>query len=192
MPALADARLARPPADGFPAYPLDFPIADRVPYSLGVDMGVIRSEFAAGNARQRRLYRAMPTALALQFHMRFDALYLWQNWINANGFDWFYCPVSTMYAGGPPNPDNMRYELLRFTGDLAITADGWNYAAVTVTAELSPLAEAMNPGGASGGWIIGGTPASPSGGWIIGGTPITPPPDTITGGTPAFPSSLAG
>lgn len=178
-------------AASVPRYPADFPIADREPYSYRVDMGVVRSEMAAGNARQRRAYSIMPHSFALSFHMRVEELYLWQNWINAHGFAWFLCPVSTMYAGSPPAAANLRYEVLRLTSDLQVSMNGWDWVGVTVAAELANDAQAINPPIGLGGWIIGGTPAAPSTDWIIAGTPAAPSPVWVLAGTAEFPSSLA-
>jgi len=176
--------------DDFEVYPSSFPVPDRQPYAYAVDMAVVRSDFSAGNARQRRAFRNMPHAFALSFHMRIEELFFWQNWVNANAFDWFHCPVSTMYAGGPPEAENLRHEILRFTSDLNVQMDGWNWVSVTVAAELSGDAFAtLTPWGA-GGWIIGGTPGDPSIDWIIGGTPGAPSPDWVIPGTPAFPAIL--
>ena len=176
-------------AGDVPTYPANFVIADRQPYGYVVDMGIVRSEMAAGNARQRRVFRNMPHALALVFHMRIEELFLWQSWVNAFAYSYFTCPVSTMYAGGPPVADNIRPEVLRFTSDLQIAMDGWDYVAVTVSAELAADAFALAPPVGIGGWIDGGTPAAPSPDWIIGGTPGAPSPDWIIGGSAAFPAS---
>lgn len=171
-----------------PAYPATFVIPDRQPYSYSVDMGIIRSEMAAGNARQRRAFTNMPHALSLSFHMRIEELWYWQNWVNTYAYSWFLCPVSTMYAGGPPAPSNLRYEVLRFTSDLQVAMDGWDWVAVTVAAELSANAESHID---FGDWIIGGTPAAPNSDlWHIGGTPADPSPEWALAGTPARPSSL--
>lgn len=178
-----------PPADGFPVYPATFPVAERVPYAVTVDMGVIRSDFAAGNARQRRAYRTMPHALALTFRLRTTELLTWQNWVNAYAFEWFYCPVATMYAGEPPAPGTLSYELLRFTGNLDAQALGWNLHALSVFAELSPAAEAANAGWGAGGWIVGGTPPAPSPVWIIAGGPFEPAAALIVAGSPPIPAS---
>lgn len=185
MPDLAPA-----PADGFPVYPGDFPFAARLPYSYAVDMGVIRSEMAAGNARQRRIFRTMPHALALAFELRVTELYLWQGWVNAFAFDWFYCPVSTMYAAGPPEAQTVRYELVRFTGDLGVTMNGHNLVSVAVAAELSPQAFADAPPAGVGPWVVAGTPGASSTDWMIGGSPAAPSPATCIAGSPAFPASL--
>jgi hypothetical protein len=179
-----------PYVSGWPQYPATFPIPNRQPYGYGVDMGVVRSDFAAGNARQRRAFRTMPTALALSFSMRIEDLYTWQNWVNANAFDWFACPVSTMFAGSPPTPGNTRFELLRFTSDLSVQMEGFNWVAIQVAAELAPDAQAANPGWGAGGWIVGGTPASPSPDWVIGGSPVGPSTGAIIAGSPAIPATF--
>jgi hypothetical protein len=174
-----------------PAYPTAFPIADRLPYAYQVDMGLVRSEMAAGNTRQRRAYDIMPHFLALSFHLRIEELFLWQTWVNANAYSFFLCPVSTMYAGEPPNPDNIRSEVLRFTSDLTIAMEGWDLVAVTVSAELANDAHATAPIVGLGGWIIAGTPAAPNVDWWIAGTPAAPSaPNWVLAGTPAAPSSL--
>lgn len=176
----------------FPSYPSVHPIPDRAPYAYGVDMGVVRSDFAAGNSRQRRGYVTMPHLLQLTFHLRVEELYLWQRWINAYGYSWFNLPISTMYAGGPPVASNIRYEVVRFVSDLAIAMDGWNWVSVAVSAEMSIDAWAADQdnGAGIGGWVIGGRPGSPSADWYIGGSPPLPSPQWVKAGTPAFPSSF--
>jgi len=182
-------------AASVPAYPADYPIADRSPYSYQVDMGVIRSEMAAGNFRQRRVFKNMPHAIALVFHMSIETLHSWQAWVNENAYAYFTCPISTMYAGGPPTPGNIRAEVLRFTSDLAIAMDGFDYVAVTVGAELAPdayvsSAYALNAPVAGGNWVIDGTPPAPSDpDDIIAGTPAAPASPTVSGGTPGAPAS---
>lgn len=193
-PPFSPGVIPKPPgpmAAAVPSYPEIFVIPDRQPYSYKVDMGVIRSEMAAGNARQRRAYRIMPHALALSFHMRIEELYLWQNWINEFAYSYFLCPVSTMYAGGPPVAGNIRYEVLRFTSDLQVQMEGWDWVSVQVGAELSNDAQANNPPIGINPWIVGGTPAAPNSAlWYVGGRPLSPSPAWATAGTPAFPSSL--
>jgi hypothetical protein len=176
--------------DDLSVYPSDFPIADRSPYSYAVDMGVVRSEFSAGNSRQRRAYTIMPHVISLVFHMRVEDSYVWQTWINGNAYTFFHCPVSTMYAGEPPDNTNLRYEILRFTSDLAVTMDGWDWVGFTVAAELSNDAHSTAPPVALGGWIVGGQPPAPSSDLFIGGTPAAPSVAWVLAGTPSAPSSF--
>jgi hypothetical protein len=194
---LPPLRAARDPSlppptfdDDLSVYPADFVVADQSPYSYSVDMGLVRSEFAAGNSRQRRAYNIMPHMIALTFHMRVEALFVWQSWINANAYTFFHCPVSTMYAGEPPTPANLRYEILRFTSDLAVSMDGWDWVGVTVAAELSNDAHSTAPPVALGGWLVAGQPNAPSVNTFTGGTPAAPSPDWVEAGTPDAPSSF--
>lgn len=179
-------------ASSVPQYPATFPNAAREPYAYSVDMGVLRSEMAAGNARQRRTYRVQPHALALSFTLRVEELYLWQNWCDAFAYSWFACPVSTMYAGSPPDPANLRYEVLRFTSSLEVEMVGWDLVAVRVAAELSSDAHANNsPAWGTYGWIVAGTPAAPAPDWYVAGEPSAePPPDDAIAGTATFPAAL--
>ena len=176
--------------DDLEVYPAIFPVPDRQPYAYSVDMGLVRSEFAAGNTRQRRAYSIMPHMLSLAFHMRVEELFLWQSWVNQFAFTWIHCPVSTMYAGQPPDPANMRYEILRFASDLAVAMDGFDWIAVTVTAELSNDAHATAPPIGLGGWIVAGLPTTPAADWEVAGTPAAPAPDWILAGTPDNPASF--
>ena len=76
-----------------PTYPGDFPLPDRAPYSIAVDMGVVRSDMAAGNSRQRRMFTNMPQMFGLSFKLHTAELADWQNWVNDNAYRWFYsCP----------------------------------------------------------------------------------------------------
>src|SRR6188768_3475944 len=124
-------------------YPPSFPLPDRTPYSLGVDMGLIRSEMAAGNARQRRIFRHMPTALALTFHMNTATLFQWQQWVNFYAYDWFNLPLMDMYSGY--SGALITAQAARFTSDLRLVMDGHDWWAVSVSAELNFGLSALLP-----------------------------------------------
>src|SRR6516225_2469354 len=113
-------------APALPVYLEDFPLPDQSPYSIAVDMGIVRSPMSGGNVRQRRLYANMPQAFALAFHMHTAELALWQDWVNETAYDWFYLPLSSMYSAGRDDfspPGLVSYHVARFISDLAIAMD---------------------------------------------------------------------
>jgi hypothetical protein len=130
-----------------PTYLDGFPLPDRAPYSIAVDMGLIRSAMAAGNVRQRRQYANMPQLFSLTFHLHTAELWVWQTWVNETAYNWFYLPLASMYAAaGPGFPGGMiSYHIARFTSDLAVTLEGHDWYSVTVAAEISPQMYATAP-----------------------------------------------
>jgi hypothetical protein len=171
-----------------PFYLDNFPLPDQAPYSIAVDMGIVRSPMAAGNVRQRRLYDNMPQLFSLQFHMHTAELWVWQTWVNETAYNWFYLPLASMYAGdGQGLPGGMlSYHIARFTSDLAVTLEGYDWYSVTVAAEISPQMfataprppgldriDALGPGDDVGNVIDGGVPFRLSmDGPIDGGGPL--------------------
>lgn len=163
-----------------PIYPGTFPLPDRAPYSIAVDMGIVRSAMAAGNVRQRRLYGNMPQTFSLAFQLHTDELADWQSWVNDNAYDWILLPLASLYAPlGEPLADGsaaglVSLHLARFTSDLAISLEVPDWFAVSVTAELSPamFAEAPRPSGLDR--IDGLHPADNLPGVIDGGHPYAP------------------
>lgn len=150
-------------------YPPGFPLPDRQPYGIAADMGVVRSPMAAGNARQRRLYRHMPQQFQLSFHLHTSELYQWQYWVNLYAYDWFALPLASMFA--PPanwSPDGIQPagqispHIARFISDLSISMDGYDWFGVTVAAEVSPDMLAFVPRPPGMDVIDAGTPDNPS------------------------------
>jgi Putative Ig domain len=159
-------------------YPQTFPCPDRQPYSLAVDAGVLRTQFSAGNFRQRRIYRRMPTLLSLQFTMRADELTAWQEWCNANAWNWFQIDLESALGKG----QILAPHEIRFITSLDINSEGWNLVSVTVAAEMSPamLAGAFVP-------VLPGPPimtVPPFSNNVAIGTPFTLQPTVIGGRFP--------
>jgi hypothetical protein len=144
-------------------YPRKFPLPDRQPYSLAVDAGLLRSQFNAGNTRQRRQYFRLPTIMALQFTLRAEELAEWQEWCNANAWTWFQIDLQSALGKG----EILAPHEVRFITSLDISSVGWNLVSVTVGAEMSPamLADAFTPVEppiAGPYWIVAGTPGNPA------------------------------
>ena len=132
-------------APDLPVYLDDFPLPDRAPYSIAVDLGLIRSPVMTNAPHQRRLYRHMPEIFTLQFHMRTALLPLWQFWANETGYSWFYLPLASPYAAdagyrpdGTQPAGQISLHACRFISGLAIAMEGHDWLGVTVAAELSP------------------------------------------------------
>lgn len=133
-------------APAFPIYLAEFPLPDRAPYSIAVDMGLIRSPVASSAPNQRRLYRNMPQMFSLAFHMRTAELQYWQLWVNETAYSWFALPLASIYAPGAgyrPEVDQpsgqVSLHVARFISDLAIAMEGHDWLGVTVAAELAPV-----------------------------------------------------
>jgi hypothetical protein len=121
-------------APSLPTYVVGFPLPDRAPYSIAVDMGIVRSDSSTGAPQQRRVFGHMPQRFSLVFHMRVARLALWQLWVNETASDWFYLPLASMYAAA----DQVTLHAARFIGDLRVEMDGHDWLRVTVAAELAP------------------------------------------------------
>jgi len=171
-------------------YPDSLPCAQIKPYSITVDMGLVRTAMEGGHMRQRRMYRTMPHAFALEFIMTPVDLGAWQEWVNVNAYDYFLMPkLESMYSG-------KLFEIasphsIRFTGNLAIENVVYGWVRVRVTAELDPLHDALTgPFAPTGDWIIAGTPPMPSADSVIAGRAAAPAVDDVHAGTPGRPSAV--
>ena len=175
------------------SYPRDFQCPQIKPYSVAVDMGVLRTAMEGGNQRQRRRYRIMPHLFRLEFIMQALDLGIWQTWVNKFAYDYFLMDLESMWsaiAGGITAP-----HLVRFTSDLDIENVTYGWVRVKCVAEISPNQWALaGPQIPTFMWIVGGTPLVPSSdNWIIAGAPTSPSmPDWITAGTPQFPAAIVG
>src|SRR6187549_3467750 len=116
------------------AYPADFRCAQISPYSLAVDMGVVRTPMDGGNARQRRAYFDMPTLYSLEFVMTVQELGRWQEWANDNAYDYFVIDNLESWQSGKlgriASPHN-----IRFISDLTIDNPVYGWVRVKVQAE---------------------------------------------------------
>jgi hypothetical protein len=172
-------------------YPRLFRLPNFTPYGLSVDMGILRNAMDAGNTRQRRKYKNMPTAIKLEFAMTWKQLRAWQNWTNEYAYTWFEMEAISMYSrdGGK----DCYPHILRFISDLTIQAMNVpGYCKIDVLAELSPEMFANKVLPLSYDWIVGKTPPDPSPDWHIAGEPGNPSrPSWNIGGTPSAPNSMA-
>lgn len=155
-------------------YPTGFQCPQIKPYSLGVDMGVLRTPMQGGNARQRRMYRHMPTVFRLEFIIQALDLGEWQSWVNRFAYDYFVINIESMWSGS--SGVIAAPHLVRFISDLEMENVTYGWIRVRVQAELSPNQ-----------WSIAG-PLLPTYQWIVGGTPGAPagmiPPTTLAGVSP--------
>lgn len=159
------------------AYPADFRCAQITPYAIAVDMGLLRTQMDGGGARQRRLYKTMPTVYSLEFIMTVQELGAWQIWVNDNAYDYFIIDNLESFRSGLKGQVSSPHSI-RFISNLAIDNPVFGWVRVKVQAEGAIAAP-------EAGWIVGGTPAAPSPLWIIAGTVVAPSPGMIYAGTPA-------
>lgn len=132
-------------APDLPVYFEEFPLPNRAPYAIAVDMGVVRNTMGTGNAKQRRLYNHMPQQFSLAFQLRTRELEVWQFWVNLYAYNWFYMPLASMFSpSANQSPDGVQprglisYHITRFITDLAINMIGHDLWEVSVAAEISP------------------------------------------------------
>jgi len=171
-------------------YPDSFQCAQITPYAIAVDMGVLRTAMEGGGSRQRRLYRTMPHAFALEFVMTVPELAAWQEWVNANAYDYFtIAKLESMYAGKVNQIASPHS--IRFTSDLAIDNPVYGWVRVKVSAELDPRQDSLSgPLVPSYNWVVGGTPPAPSNtAAVIAGTPADVSLDKVSAGTPILPAA---
>ena len=168
-------------------YPAGWPLPRFSPYSYVADSGLIRPPMSGGFARQRRLYDVRPqTWKGVQFAIPAALFYLWSEWINSYGFEFFTIPLASRLSAqaGRPVADT----IVRITSDLAIELQENAVYIVTVDLEQSPVQASNYAPPPGGNWIIGGRPPAPSADNVIGGRPASPAPDWIIAGRPGSPS----
>jgi hypothetical protein len=87
-----------------------------------------------GGARQRRLYRTMPTVYALEFVMTVEQLGDWQPWVNDNAYDYFTIGNLESYQSGQLGKVSSPH-VIRFISNLAIDNPVFGWVRVKVQAE---------------------------------------------------------
>jgi hypothetical protein len=173
-------------------YPAAFPCPSRIEgHSQAMNAGLVRTPMEAGNARQRRTHRILPTRISLVFVIDQKDYAAWLTWINSNAWDgWVSMKLPGLEASRLGL--NTAAIAVRFITDLQATLMPvhrlwyWN---VRVEAEYIPTPEQLAPV-PIGHWIIAGTPGNPAPDWIIAGTPPLPSVDVISSGTIAAPAAL--
>lgn len=176
--------MVAPAAHIWPAT-LPNPVAN--PHDFIVNMGVSRVRMQAGNTKQRRMFRHMPTQWGLAWQVDTKHMMALTKWIHQFGTDWFECPVVSMYAAR--NGKIIDLLTCRVIGDLSIAPDGHNLWRVSTEVEISPEIYQKHVI-VTKDWIIAGNPASPSApDWYIGGTPALPSVDTVLPGRPGAPNA---
>lgn len=166
-------------------FPADFRLPDWADYAIAVDMGVLRTSFDSGHARQRRRYTHMPHVFSITFSLHWHMLGRFQAWWNRYAYEWFEMPVPDMYA----SLDEKRCspQIVRAIGDLQIRPSGRDHYQISTYMELSPAAFGTLPTDDCK-WIIAGTPTAPAPDTFTGGTPAAPAANTVTAGTPRNPA----
>ena len=173
-------------------YPALFPCPSRIEgHNQSMSAGLVRTPMEAGNARQRRTHRVLPTSISLVFMVNQPDYASWLTWVNENAWDdWVLMNL--------PGLEASRLGLdtaaiaVRFTTDLQadlLPVHRLWWWRVRVQAEWVPSPESL-VSVPIGPWVIADI-ANPPPDWIIAGTPPTPSLDTFTGGTPLKPSAYA-
>lgn len=168
-------------------WPAGFPEPVITPHDLSINMGISRVKMQAGNYKQRRYFKHMPTVWNIRWQANSNQMLLMVKWIHSNGFDWFNIPLVSMWSS--ENGELKTPTAVRLTSNVEIVAVEHNYFDITATVELSPdvFAGAVLP---SYIWIVGQEPQNPATpDWYIGETPAAPSTDVVIAGTPAAPNA---
>jgi hypothetical protein len=172
-------------------YPAQFPCPSRIEgHSQAMSAGLVRSPMEAGNARQRRMHRVLPTRISLVFVMTQEMYGAWLPWVNTNAFDdWVTMRLPGLLAGrlGLDTAEISVRFMSDPQGDLLPVHRLW-YWRVRVEAEYVPTPEQLTPI-FTGDWIVAGVPAFPAPDWIVAGTPPDPSLDWISAGTALKPAA---
>ena len=159
-------------------YPAPFPCPSRIEgHSQAMNAGLIRTPMEAGNARQRRTHRILPTRISLVFVINQPDYAAWLTWVNANAWDeWVSMKLPGLEAsrlGLDTAAIAVRF-MTDLQADLMPVHRLW-YWRVRVEAEYIPTPAQLVP--------------VPIGDWIIAGTPGAPSPDLISSGTVDAPAA---
>ena len=172
-------------------YPKDFPNPTIEGYGISVDMGITRTVFDTGRARQRRRYKTMPQVFSFNFVVPIHQLELWQIWVNKFAYSYFKMNA-TSYLTGYENDKFCSEHKVRFISDLSLTPATPEHMRISVAAEMIALSEASLPAHFTGDWIIAGDPATPSPEWAIAMNPdlASPSTDWTNPGSPSSPAAI--
>jgi len=167
-------------------FPPDLPCVSRIDgYSFNSSSSLYRTDFDAGNARQRRSNFVLPQEFTLSWRCPNDKLHPLFTWLNAYGYNWFNLRLASIESSelGQFASDIV----VRLMTDISISLNPiykQQWWTLSVGAEYWPP-ESMLVGGS---WVIGRTPGDPSPDWVVGRGPPDPPLSRVIGGTPELPS----
>lgn len=172
-------------------YPASFPCPSRIEgHSQSMAAGLVRTPMEAGNARQRRMHRVLPTAVSLVFMIDQEAYAAWLVWVNTWAFDGFVTMklpgLEASRLGQATAPIAVRF-ISDLEAELVPAHRLW-YWRVRVTAEYQPGEAALEPV-TRGAWIIARYPSTPGAEAIIAGRPGSPSPIGIDPGTVLAPAA---
>jgi hypothetical protein len=172
-------------------YPASFPCPSRIEgHGQAMSAGLVRTPMEAGNARQRRSHKVLPTRISLVFMVHQPEYASWLTWVNENAWeDWVTMKLPGLAAsrlGLDTAEINVRF-MTDLQADLLPVHRLWWWR-VRVEAEYVPTPEQLTPI-FTGDWIVAGVPAFPAPDWIVAGTPADPSPDWISAGTALAPAA---
>ncbi len=84
----------------YPDFKKEFRLPNFTPYSLSINMGVLRGTMNEGASDQRRKFSNMPTVIGLEFVMTWESLRLWQEWVNRFAYKYFEMDTISMTGWG--------------------------------------------------------------------------------------------
>jgi hypothetical protein len=174
-----------------PQYPSTLPDPLIEGYQIDVDMGVVRTAFGSGVARQRRLYRNMPEIYTWAFTVPVKDLYVWQEWVKKNAYTWFKMNIFSSESSRQGSTKVCTPHVVRFISELSITPlNRDQHVQISVTGELAPRGLYSPPAVLSDNWIVAKTPldaATPD--WIYPRRLFEVATDEIVAGSTLFPAA---
>ena len=108
-------------------------------YSIGVDMGVLRTQIRSGIPRQRRRHRTMPQKFTFSFVIKINDLDVWQEWVNDFAYEWFEINIMSYLTNNGTDGKACSPHTVRFISDIALSAFDYDHFNVTVNAEMAPM-----------------------------------------------------
>lgn len=106
-------------------------------FDYEIDLGLIRSTFDVGYARQRRRYFQRSTYYQVSWSgLTTSQLQSWEVFMQAYGYNWFYAPFIT----GQCNDWTIKNHTVRFVENPSISLQDKDRWSVVVTAEQQVMA----------------------------------------------------
>lgn len=156
-------------------YPASLPQPQVEGYQVEIDYGIRNTLFENGNRRQRKVFQFERTVVTMTLVLSSAQLWTWQKFANDAGYDWHYMDFPSQYSG---RPQFAKAHLVRYIGDISITAIDPRYYRVTLQAEVDMTAVQQSAAVFSGNWVISDRTAA-----------LLSAEETLVAGSPRFPAA---
>lgn len=140
--------------------------------SMSSDIGVVRTPFAAGNVRQRRLHGNLPTTVELAWQVRANLLPDLTNFLSFFGVTgWIQVPFESRLSAQSSEPSAVSWHTVRIISPIATQNVGWALYHVSATFEIDTWGATAPFNPTAVGSIVSGKDAIE---WVIARTPGDP------------------